>query len=84
MSAGLNIFLAGHKRFASEHATFMLHQISGFVAGTYQDIFEQQEERDYLTEMNDEYIISKTRITQADIDEIRTKKKTGIFIPMKP
>lgn len=33
MSAGFKIFLAGHKRFVSKHATLLYHQLSGWTGG---------------------------------------------------
>lgn len=40
MSAAFNIFLAGHKRYATKHATFMCHQIHCIRSGKYQDMVE--------------------------------------------
>lgn len=75
MSAAFKIFLAGHKRFASEHSTFMYHQMSLRRAGTYQDFVEDREEMDRLNKMIEEFVIKRTKLTQADIDDIREKKK---------
>ena len=52
MSAAFMIFISGHKRFVSKHATLLYHQLFAYVDGTYQDILETGEEYDYCqTEM---------------------------------
>lgn len=75
MSAAFLIFLAGHKRYASKHTTFMLHQLSAYREGVYQQIMEDMTELDTLNSMSEQYIIERTKITQEQIDDIRNKKK---------
>lgn len=75
MSSGFAIFLAGHKRFASKHATFMCHQIKQYFHASYQDCLECIEESNYLQKNLEEYIISRTKITQKYLDNIRKNKK---------
>lgn len=75
MSAAFKIFLAGHKRFASEHATFMYHQLSGYRQGKYQDLVEDRTELDWLNAAIESYVITHTKMTREAIDDIRTKKK---------
>lgn len=75
MSAALSIFLAGHKRFATRHATFMYHQIYSYAEGKYQDLVEDIRETDYLNKQNEEYVIKKTKLTKSDIDNIRNRKQ---------
>lgn len=75
MSAAFKIFLAGHKRFASKHSTFMYHQMSCWRAGKYQDLVEDREEMDKLNKMNEDFVIKRTKLTKEDIDDIREKKK---------
>lgn len=75
MSAAFKIFLAGHKRFATKHATFMYHQMSCKRHGKYQDLVEDREQIDYLQKSIEEYVVERTNLTQADIDDIRERKK---------
>lgn len=75
MSAAFKIFLAGHKRFATKHATFMYHQMSCNRHGKYQDLVEDREQMDYLQKSIEEYVVERTNLTQADIDDIRDRKK---------
>lgn len=74
MSAAFKIFLSGHKRFATRHATFMYHQMSCYRSGKYQDLVEDRKEMDFLNLKNEEYVIERTKITKEYIDEIREKK----------
>lgn len=75
MSAAFNIFLAGHKRYCYKHSTFMYHQINCCKTGKYQDLVEDRIEMDCLNKSNEKYVISRTELTQDDIDSIREKKK---------
>lgn len=75
MSAGFKIFLAGHKRFCTKHATFMYHQMGCYRSGKYQDLVEDREEMDYLNKQNEDYVLERTKITRGYIDEVRQKKK---------
>lgn len=75
MSAAFKIFLSGHKRFASRHATFMYHQMNCHRWGKYQDLVEDRTEMDFLNKKNEEYVMERTGITQKYIDDVREKKK---------
>ena len=68
MSAAFKIFLAGHKRFATKHTTFMYHQIHCCREGKYKDLVEDRQEMDHLQKTIEEYVIERTKLTQADID----------------
>lgn len=74
MSAAFKIFLSGHKRFATRHATFMYHQMSCYRYGKYQDLVEDRAEMDLLNSQNEAYVMERTKITQEYINEIREKK----------
>jgi len=80
MSAGLSIYLAGHKRYASEHATFLYHQLSSWMSGTYQDLIQEVAESTRLQNEIEKYTIIRTKITQEKLDQIR-KEKFNWFIP---
>ena len=75
MSAGFQIFLAGHKRFASTHSTFLYHQLSGVRRGKYQDLVEDRVEVDYLQASIEKFVVERTKITQVRLDENKAKKQ---------
>lgn len=76
MSAALNIFLAGTKRFCYKHSTFMYHQMTSYRGWQkYQDIVEGKDELDALNRQLEEFVVERTNLTRAEIDEIREKKK---------
>ena len=74
MSAAFKIFLAGHKRYCTRHATFMCHQMSNIRMGTYQDLVEDREQLDYLNKQLEDYMLERTKITKERVEEIRYKK----------
>lgn len=75
MSAAFKIFLAGHKRFASKHATFLYHQMSCWRSGKYQDLVEDREEMDLLQSELETYVSERTKINLKQLKDVRTKKK---------
>jgi len=75
LSAAFNIFLAGTKRFVSEHATLMYHQISCWRSGKYQDIVEDRTEIDLIQNNIENYIKSRCKITSKMLSENRLHKK---------
>lgn len=74
MSAGFQMFLAGHKRFISKHAKLLYHQVSGYNRGKYLDM--KQDFKDVERDQNEiiKYILSRTKITKERIDEVVEKK----------
>lgn len=75
-SAGFKIFLAGHKRFVSEHATLMYHQISSIEEGRFQDLMEKRKEFEWQQKAIEDYVLSRTEnITRNMLNEVREKKK---------
>ena len=79
MSAAFIIFLAGHKRYMSKHATLMYHQIYCWRSGKYQDLVEDRAQMDHLNSMIEKYVNEKTNLGIFDIDEIREKKRDMYF-----
>ena len=63
MSAGLLIFIAGHRRYIFEHTQLLIHSGSAAFTGTAEQIESAQ--RAYHKQINDmkEYILSHTQIT---------------------
>lgn len=69
MSMGLPIFLAGHKRFLGKYATLLYHELRGGANGTRQEVKRLDKEYDRLQKLYDDYIISKTTVTQEILDD---------------
>lgn len=74
MSAGFIIFLSGHKRFVTKHATLMCHQLSMWDSGKIADMINVMEEREDNQRNIEEFIIKQTNITQEKLDEVRIQK----------
>ena len=75
MSCGFLIFLAGDKRFASKHSTFMYHQISiGYDYMEYTRIKEDMHENEFLQGMMERMVLERTYISEDRLREVREKK----------
>ena len=74
MSAAFMIFISGHKRFISKHATLLYHQLSAYTDGTYQDILETSEEYNYCQTEMEAVVRSHTNIKQSKLNTIRKNK----------
>ena len=79
MSAAFIIFLAGHKRYMSPHATLMYHQIYCWRSGKYQDLVDDREQMDHLNEMIEQFVVERTGLTKEDMLSIREKKKDTYY-----
>lgn len=79
MSAAFQIFLAGHKRFVTEHTTLMYHQIYCWRSGKYQDLVEDREHMDHLNKQIEDYVIGRTKLKLEDISLIRERKQDTYF-----
>ena len=79
MSAAFIIFLSGHKRYMSPHATLMYHQIYCWRAGKYQDLVDDREQTDHLNEMIESFVVERTGLTKDDLLNIREKKRDTYF-----
>lgn len=74
MSAAFKIFLAGHKRFCYKHSTFMYHQLSYWPSGKLRDMKEKMDEMKWIDNKVGEYVMERTNMTQADIENIYERK----------
>lgn len=79
MSAGLLIFSAGHKRFATEMARLMYHQSIMNAGGSLEDIQHSLNEGRALMEFYDEYIVFNSKITQLKLDQVKESNKNWYF-----
>ncbi|MOA01679.1 ATP-dependent Clp protease proteolytic subunit [compost metagenome] len=72
MSAGLTIFTAGHRRFAGNYATFMIHQPTGNAGEDKLFVMENRiEETKRLKNIRTKYICDRTKLTEEDFENNR-------------
>lgn len=69
MSMALPIYLAGHRRILGKYASLLYHELRGGANGTRQEVKRLDKEYDRLQKMYDDYIISKTTVTQEILDD---------------
>jgi ATP-dependent Clp protease, protease subunit len=69
MSMGLPIFLAGDKRIFGRFGSLLYHELRGGASGTRQEVKRLDKEYDRLQKLYDDYIISKTSVTQEILDD---------------
>lgn len=74
MSAGFLLFMVGQQRFVSRNSTLMLHQLSGCIAGTLQDMEEQLEEYERMQQKVEDLILLHTYIDEELLEAIRESK----------
>ena len=74
MSAAFVIFVTGHKRFISNHATLLYHQVACWNRDLYQDIVDYESERDWLQNTMENFVKTHTNIKQSKLNSIRKNK----------
>ena len=74
-SMGLMIFLAGHKRQISRHATLMYHQISGGIIGKLKDQEEDLEISKDLQKHLEDYMLERSNLKRKDLKKIYQLKR---------
>ncbi len=74
MSAGFLMFMVGDKRFISRNSTLMIHQLSGGMFGTIQDMREQLEEYERMQEQVEDLIMLHTHLNEEDLEGVRFGK----------
>ena len=80
MSMALPILASGDKRFGHQLATFMYHECLDSVPYDKMSIIKENiEETDRLMDMYDEYLISRTSLTQKQLNKVKNKKTDWYF-----
>lgn len=82
-SMALGIFVAGDVRIAHRFTRFLYHSISYGIMGHITDHEDMQKESNVLQSMYNSLILSKTKITEEKIAEIRAMKKDFYFSAKK-
>jgi ATP-dependent Clp protease protease subunit len=75
MSCALLVALAGHKRFAYKHSTFMYHQISLGEWDVAKNLEEDLIETKRLHKLIEEMVLDKTTITKEQIEDVHNHKR---------
>lgn len=78
-SAGLLVFITGHKRIAYKSSMFMYHELSSGSIGKLKDLEESVEVWKQMQKNIDEIFTTYTNFTQEELDEIRSYKKDFTF-----
>lgn len=78
-SAGLLVFITGHKRIAYKSSMFMYHELSSGSIGKLKDLEESVEVWKQLQKNIDEIFTTYTKFTQEELNEIRMYKKDFTF-----
>jgi len=73
-SMGVPIFLAGHERYATRHAWFMLHNMSSGLWGSSQDLKLTAEHIDKLMKQYENILFSKTKFPKDKWESILKEK----------
>ena len=81
MSCALLVALAGHKRFAYKHSTFMYHQISLGEWDVAKNLEEDLIETKRLHKLIEELVLDKTTITKEQIKDIHNHKRDWYISP---
>jgi len=80
MSMALPILASGDKRFGHPLATFMYHECLDSVPYDKMSIIKENiEETDRLMDMYDDYLISRTSLTQKQLNKVKNKKTDWYF-----
>lgn len=67
-SMGFLIGLAGHKRFATKNAQFLMHDGSNFVYGSGTKVQDQMEFQKRVEKRIKEYVLSRSKLTDEEYD----------------
>lgn len=67
-SMGFLIYIAGHKRFASENATFLIHDGSSFVSNSTSKARDVMNFLSTLEDRTKQYLLNQTEISEEEYD----------------
>lgn len=79
MSMGLIVYAAGHERYASKNATFMYHEAAYPIEGKVAHHKQELKEVERIDKICDEYLVSKTKLTQETLDNIKITQSEWYF-----
>ena len=79
MSMALIVYAAGHHRFASKYATFMYHEAIYSTDGKVMFHKQELKEVERTDKICDDYLLSKTLLTQKQLNDIKNKQRDWYF-----
>jgi ATP-dependent Clp protease protease subunit len=80
MSAALIVYAAGHKRFASQRATFMYHEIAWAIQQEKMQYHSQEvKEGERMWKIYDDYLLSRTQFTQKQLSDVINTRSEWYF-----
>jgi ATP-dependent Clp protease protease subunit len=75
MSMGFIIYIATHVRFSHKTSTLMYHEISDMFWGNITGAKQNLKECERLQKVYDDYVLSRTKIPVAKMDEYKARKE---------
>lgn len=80
-SMSLLIAVSGHKRYAGRLSTFMYHAVSTHIDGHLEYLKNRVDETQRLQNIYDEYLLSKTKLTQEEILHVQEHQRNWYMSP---
>jgi ATP-dependent protease ClpP protease subunit len=74
MSAGLLIYLFGHKRYMGEHATLMYHDVATVAHGKSEQVKQELSEMKRLADMMNQLIVNTSKIGLKTLEDYINRK----------
>ena len=74
MSAGFLIYLFGHKRYMSEYATLMYHDVASYAGGKTEYVKQELSEMKRLADMMNRLIIKTSRVGLKTLEDYINRK----------
>jgi len=78
MSAGIYIYVAGHKRFCGKFTTFMYHESQATFDDCHSILNSRSKEMDRLEKVMNGILMSKTKITEKKLKEWHNEREAYI------
>ena len=74
MSAGLIIYLFGHKRFMGEHATLLYHDVASYSGGKTEYLIQELSETKRLANMMNQIIVNTSKVGMKTLEDYINRK----------
>lgn len=81
MSCGFITLICGHKRFAYDKSTILIHSISASNYGKIADLEDELAEVQRIEKIADQFILENTKLTRKMLDSVRKEKKEWFLSP---
>lgn len=81
MSCGFITLVCGHRRYAYDKSTILIHSISAGNYGKVADLEDELAEVQRIERVADQFILENTKITRKILDSIKKEKKEWFLSP---